>query len=131
MPRPFNINARVSSFELPAHTKQQIAALMDDLSCDARVVVEMAVAQLWQRELGEAERDVFEELDEVKRRLNVLEGDNAMEPSYYVISQHGSDGSAGIDSVAWCAERPANSQTQTAFGPFVTEKEAETFKAKL
>ena len=54
-----------------------------------------------------------------------------VEPGYYVVCRHGSDGTPGIDSVEWREERPENSQTQTAFGPFATEEEAEAFKAKL
>lgn len=70
MPKPFNVEARVSSFALPDLTKQQIAALMSDLDTDARSVIIMAVAQLWQREIGEGDRDILAELDEVKRRLD-------------------------------------------------------------
>lgn len=72
MPRPFNIEARVSSFELPALTKKQIRALILDLDLDARNVVIRAVAELWQREIGEQERDIYAELDELRRRLDEL-----------------------------------------------------------
>lgn len=117
MPREFNVEAPRSTFLLPALTKRQIAALMDDLDTDARSVIIMAVAQLWAREIGEP--DVFAELDAVKRRLDAIERGNAM--GWYVVSQHGSDGTPG----------PENTHTQTAFGPFATEGEAEAFKAKL
>lgn len=73
MPKPFNVEGRISSFALPDLTKTQIAALMGDLDTDARSIIIMAVAQLWQREIGEPDRDVFAELDEVKRRLGAIE----------------------------------------------------------
>lgn len=69
MPRAFNVEARVSSFELPPLTKQQIKALGLDLDLDAREVVIRAVAELWQREIGEPDRDLFAEIDELRRRL--------------------------------------------------------------
>lgn len=69
MPREFSIDAARTTFELPALTKEQIRGLILDLDIDARDVIIRAVAELWQRELGEAERDVFAEIDEIKRRL--------------------------------------------------------------
>lgn len=71
MARAFNVDARVSSFELPALTKQQIKALILDLDLDAREVIIRAVADLWRREMGEPERDVFAELDEIKAKLGM------------------------------------------------------------
>lgn len=71
MARAFNVDARVSSFELPALTKQQIKALILDLDLDAREVIIRAVAALWQREMGEPERDVFAEIDAIKVKLGM------------------------------------------------------------
>lgn len=60
MARAFNVDARVSSFELPALTKQQIKALMSDLDQqDARSVIILAVAELWQREIGETQLKTY------------------------------------------------------------------------
>jgi len=73
MARPFNAEAARSSFELPPLTRQQIQALILDLDLDAREVVIVAVAQLWQREIGEPERDVYAELDEIRARLSAIE----------------------------------------------------------
>lgn len=44
---------------------------MLDLDMDARDVLMMSVAQLYQRELGTPERDVFAELDAIKVRLGM------------------------------------------------------------
>jgi hypothetical protein len=38
-----------------------------------RSVIIRAVAELWRREIGEADRDVLAELDEMKGRLSALE----------------------------------------------------------
>lgn len=70
MPNAFKVEARVSSFELPAQTKEQIKALMWDLDTDARSIVVLAIAQLWQREIGEPDRDVLGELDDIRARLD-------------------------------------------------------------
>lgn len=72
MARAFNVDARVSSFELPALTKQQIKALILDLDLDAREVIIRAVTELHQHELGQPDRDVFAELDDLKRRIAAL-----------------------------------------------------------
>ena len=71
MARAFSIDARVSSFELPALTKAQIKALILDLDLDAREVIIRAVAELHQREMGQPERDVFAELDAIKAKLGM------------------------------------------------------------
>ena len=71
MARAFSIDARVSSFELPAPTKAQIKALILDLDLDAREVIIRAVAELHQREMGQPERDVFAELDAIKAKLGM------------------------------------------------------------
>jgi len=71
MARAFSIEARVSSFELPALTKAQIKALILDLDLDAREVIIRAVAELHQREMGQPERDVFAELDAIKAKLGM------------------------------------------------------------
>ena len=69
MPNTFNVEAARSTFVLPPRTKQQIVALGLDLDLDPRQVVIRAVAELWQREIGEADRDLAAEVDEIKRRL--------------------------------------------------------------
>jgi hypothetical protein len=71
MARAFNVDARMSSFELPALTKQQIKALILDLDFDAREVIIRAVAELWQREIGDPPRDVYAELDAIKAKLDM------------------------------------------------------------
>lgn len=70
MPKPFNPDAARSTFMLPPLTRQQIKALILDLDLDAREVIIRAVTELWQREIGEAPRDLAAELDDVKRRLD-------------------------------------------------------------
>lgn len=73
MPATFNVDAARSTFQLPLLTREQIAALMSDLNTDARSIIIMAVAQLWQREIGEPDRDVLAELDELRSRISKLE----------------------------------------------------------
>lgn len=46
-----------------------LSALILDLDMDAPDIVKMAVAQLAQREIGEGDRDIYAELDELKERL--------------------------------------------------------------
>lgn len=75
MPRPFNPKAERNQFALPEHTRRQIDGLMSDLDMDARNVVILAVAQLWQREIGEPERDVVAEIDKLNARIAQLEKD--------------------------------------------------------
>ena len=58
--------------DLPELTGQQIKALILDLDMDATGVVELAIAQLWQREIGEPDRDVLAELDELRTRIEAL-----------------------------------------------------------
>lgn len=70
MPRAFNADAARSTFELPPLTRQQIKGLILDLDLDAREVIIRAVAELWQRELGEVDRDLAREMDEIKQRLD-------------------------------------------------------------
>ncbi len=57
--------------DAPPETRQQLAALAHDLNMDTRDVLIMSVAQLYQRELGTPERDVFAELDAIKVRLGM------------------------------------------------------------
>lgn len=73
MARPFNPDAARSTFELPPLTRQQIQALILDLDLDARNVIIRAVQELWQREVGEPERDLATEIDELKARLDALD----------------------------------------------------------
>lgn len=54
------------------HTDEKIGALLLDLDLERRDVLTVAVAELWQREIGEPDRDVLAELDELKRRLDEL-----------------------------------------------------------
>ena len=72
MARPFNAAAERNHFALPPLTRQQIAALILDLDLDARGVVILAVAQLWQREIGDPPRDLAAEIDELRARLAAL-----------------------------------------------------------
>ena len=72
MARAFDVATEAPRFALPLHTRQQIAALMSDLDQDARSVIIIAVAQLWQREIGEPDRNLAAELDELKRRMDEL-----------------------------------------------------------
>jgi hypothetical protein len=73
MARAFNADSARSTFELPELTRKQIQALILDLDMDARSVVITAIAQLWQREIGEPDRDVFAELDALAERVARLE----------------------------------------------------------
>ena len=73
MARAFNADSTRSTFELPEVTRQQIKGLILDLDMDARNVIITAIAQLWQREIGEPERDLAAEIDELRARLDALE----------------------------------------------------------
>lgn len=77
MARAFNVNALRNSFELPALTRQEIQALMLDLDCHAIDVVILAIAQLWQREVGAADRNLAGEVDALAERLAHLEAAKA------------------------------------------------------
>lgn len=66
MARAFDVATEAPRFALPLHTREQIAQLMSDLDQDARSVIIIAVAQLWQREIGEPDRDIYTELDAIK-----------------------------------------------------------------
>ncbi len=72
MARAFSVEAARSTFELPPLTRQQIQALMLDLDLDARDVVIRAVSDLWRREIGEPDRDLAQELDELRARMDAL-----------------------------------------------------------
>lgn len=76
MAKAFSVESERSTFALPKQTREQIKALILDLDLDARDVIILAVAQLWQREIGEPERDVLAELDELKWRVDNLAGAN-------------------------------------------------------
>lgn len=73
MARSFSVEARVSSFELPALTKQQIKALILDLDLDARNVIIRAIAELWQREIGDAELKTYTYRDVVPDTLTATD----------------------------------------------------------
>ena len=79
MSRAFNADSARSTFELPTETRQQIKALILDLDMDARSVVITAIAQLWQREIGEPDRDFGAEIDDLRARLDALTGSKVME----------------------------------------------------
>ena len=72
MPKPFNVESERNHFALPLLTRQQIKALILDLDMDAKSVIIMAVAQLWQREIGTPDRDLAGELDDLRARLDAL-----------------------------------------------------------
>lgn len=69
--RTFSVEAESSRFYLPRQTREQIRALMLDLDLDATEVIERAVAELWQREMGEPDRDVWQEIDEIKAKIGL------------------------------------------------------------
>ena len=69
MPRPFNVNAECNQLRLPPETRQQIHALMLDLDLNFREVIIRLVAEGYRREIGDGERDLAAELDDLKRRL--------------------------------------------------------------
>ena len=101
MPKPFNVDAERNHFALPPLTRRQIQALIEtsgdartvvieavhllarlrqspqikalilDLDMDLGDVALLAIAQLWQREIGEPERDVWEEIDAIKSFLRM------------------------------------------------------------
>jgi hypothetical protein len=81
MAREFSIEAERSTFRLSRLTRERIAELMRDWDQDATSVITIAIEQLWQREIGEAPRDVLGELDELKARVERLEGSGALEPA--------------------------------------------------
>ena len=66
MPAAFSTESKRTTLALAQRTKEQIKALILDLDMDATQVVELAIAQLWQREIGEPDRDFGAELDELK-----------------------------------------------------------------
>lgn len=71
MARHFSVESASSRFNLTKQTREQIRALILDLDMDATEVVELAIAQLWQREIGEPERDVLAEIDEIKAHIGL------------------------------------------------------------
>ena len=79
MARAFNVDSARSTFELPELTRKQIQALILDLDMDARGVVITAIAQLWQREIGEPDRDFGAEIDDLRARLDAQAGSKVME----------------------------------------------------
>jgi len=56
MAKPFSVETKESRFRLPLATRQQIKALILDLDEDARTVIIRAVAELHQREIGDASK---------------------------------------------------------------------------
>jgi hypothetical protein len=70
--RTFKVEAVSSRFDLPRQTREQIRGLMLDLDIDAREVVIRAIAELWQREIGESDRDLAAEINDLRARLDAL-----------------------------------------------------------
>lgn len=74
MARAFNVESERSSLSLQPITRQRIVDLarhFDEASASA--VVDMAIAQLWQREMGAPERDLAAEVDDLRQRIAALE----------------------------------------------------------
>ena len=69
--KTFTVEAASSRFNLSEQTRQQIHALILDLDLDATAVVEQAIAELWQREIGEPPRDLEAEIDAIKAKLGM------------------------------------------------------------
>jgi hypothetical protein len=55
------------------HYDEKAQALALDLDMERRPLLAFAIAQLWQREIGEPDRDIFGELDNHEQRLRALE----------------------------------------------------------
>lgn len=72
MPAQFNVGAARSTFMLAPHVREKIVALMLDLDETATGVIERAILQLWQREMGEPGRDALAEIDEIKRHIGLV-----------------------------------------------------------
>lgn len=70
MPRRFNPNSERNALKLPDSTKDEVSALILDLDLDFRSVVIRAIHELWQRESGGMDRDVLQEIDELRQRLD-------------------------------------------------------------
>ena len=73
MAKPFNPESEVLHLRLPLATKRQIAELMQDGDETATDAIVIAIAERHWREFGPIARDVFTELDEIKRRLDSIE----------------------------------------------------------
>jgi hypothetical protein len=56
MAKPFSVETKESRFRLPLATRQQIKDLIEMEHEDARTVIIRAVAELWQREIGDASK---------------------------------------------------------------------------
>lgn len=82
----FSIEAASSRFNLPRHTREQIRGLMMDLDLDATQVIIRAIAELWQREIGEPDRDLAAEVDELRARLDALTGSTMKTYTYTEIA---------------------------------------------
>lgn len=73
MAKSFSVETEENRFRFHQRTRDQIKALMLDLDVSATDVVERAVDELWQREMGPTERDVLAELDALQQRVAALE----------------------------------------------------------
>lgn len=101
MARAFNVDSARSTFELPELTRKQIQALILDLDMDARGVVITAIAQLWQREIGEPDRDFGAEIDELRARLDALAKETTMnDVTYCMHCKERTDGMSRNEYVA-------------------------------
>lgn len=76
MARAFSVEAESSRFRLPRRTREEILGLILDLDMDATDIIVRAVHELWQREIGEPERDLVTELDELRQRVARLEAES-------------------------------------------------------
>lgn len=70
MPATFNPNATRTTVDLSPETRKQLAELMSANQESLRDCITICVAERWQRECGEPDRDVITELEE---RIAALE----------------------------------------------------------
>ena len=69
MAKVFSIDAERTSFRFARLTRVQIHELIQHLDRDATAVIERSIAELWQRELGQPDRDLAAEVDELKAKV--------------------------------------------------------------
>lgn len=72
MPAKFSLDSARFSVDLPEVTRRQMLDMMADEDESARDCVIIAIAERWQRAYGEAFRDVYAELDELKAALAAI-----------------------------------------------------------
>lgn len=71
MAKPFDVATEAPRFALPLHTREQIAALMVELTLDAREVVVNAVAAYAKKTFDEPEQDVVADVDRILKHLGI------------------------------------------------------------